>query len=52
MSLMKAILKFIYILYRAEPHISVRYPPYTPAITEELIARAGIIRTPAPKVSL
>lgn len=36
----------------AEPHISVRYPPYTPAITEALIVRAGVIEAPAPKAPL
>ncbi|KAI0280173.1 aldehyde dehydrogenase [Russula aff. rugulosa BPL654] len=36
----------------AEPHISVRYPPYTPALTEALTVRTGIIEAPAPKASL
>jgi len=30
----------------AEPHISMRYPPYTPAITQALAVRAGVIGAP------
>jgi len=36
----------------AEPHISVRYQPYTPAITEALAVRVGVIEAPAFKASL
>ncbi|KAI0249223.1 aldehyde dehydrogenase [Lactifluus subvellereus] len=31
----------------AEPYLSVRYPPYTPATTQALGIRAGAIETPA-----
>ncbi|KAH9996686.1 aldehyde dehydrogenase [Russula compacta] len=35
------------ILDRVEPHISVRYPPYTPATTEALAIISGAIEAPA-----
>jgi len=38
--------------FAAEPDISVRYPPYIPAITEALTVKAGVKEAPAPEASL